>query len=538
MKEKNNKSQRKEYEKLFEYDGGHLTEEDIISLFDGNHVTDSILLLFITILRRNKKLAMDRNKIKIVDPSVAHLLKNYRCLDTIDNQKTEQKLNEYDWVMYPVNNDAPEGNGGTHWSLLVYRKKDNKFLHFDTIKGMNKKHAIELILKIQDDEMIGSDGYGPQFVEIECVKQKNGFDCGPFVMIFLETIIENIVKGREVDDERYVLHSAGDIRKFLRNVITKGDNEGIVRKLEKKEVKDKEKKKAERKTSIQKEKESKGKSEETRNGSEEYISPWADIERRLNEISNKLDNTKLKMNKDNRSDEDNRDDRTSKDGYNSIEPNNGWSKNNPSIHKVDKMNNETGRQQVEPCYNYYNSICYHGANCRYDHPRICESWSDKGSCPGVNGSCKKPHPQLCISFIRQQDCRRRYCKYLHPRIPKWSSHNAQQIAEPGRAHSRNSDNSGYRNDGYRANHHQHRGAFRNPFLHRQGTGPYKRKTFPPHQGKSTIMEDRTYMAREEMNLRRTIIKEILREEMEMLRGVYPEEGEAYRMGGRGSRAGY
>ena len=49
--------------------------------------------------------------------------------------------------MYPVNNDAPEGNGGTHWSLLVYRKKDNKFLHFDPIKRMNKKHAIELMLK-------------------------------------------------------------------------------------------------------------------------------------------------------------------------------------------------------------------------------------------------------------------------------------------------------------------------------------------------------------------------------------------------------
>ena len=140
-KKVNNKCQRKGYEKLLDYDGGHLTEEDLISLNDRNYVTDSILLLFITMLRKNKEWAMDRNKIKIVDPSVAHLLKNYRCLDTICNQKTEQKLNEYDWVMYPVNNDAPEGNGGTHWSLLVYRKRDNKFLHFDPIRGLNNKHA-------------------------------------------------------------------------------------------------------------------------------------------------------------------------------------------------------------------------------------------------------------------------------------------------------------------------------------------------------------------------------------------------------------
>ena len=75
----------------------------------------------------------------------------------------------------------------------------------------------------------------------------------------------------------------------------------MLRKLEKKEVKDKEKKKAEKKSSVQKEKESNGKSEETRNGSQEYISPWADIECALNKLSNKLDNAKLKMNKDNRS---------------------------------------------------------------------------------------------------------------------------------------------------------------------------------------------------------------------------------------------
>ena len=51
------------------------------------------------------------------------------------------------------------------------------------------------------------------------------------------------------------------------------------------------------------------------------------------------------------------------------------------------------------------------------------------------------------------------------------------------------------------------------------------------------MEGQTYMAREEMNLHRAIIKEILREEMGMMRGIYPEEEAAYRMGGRRSHAG-
>ena len=137
-KNKNSKHQSNVNNKVLVYDGGHLTEEDVISLNDKNYVTDSILLFFINMLRRVNMRNMDKNKIKIVDPSVAHLIKNSRCLNTIDDQKNKEKLNEYDWVMYPVNNDAPEGNGGTHWSLLVYRKRDNKFLHFDPIKGLNK----------------------------------------------------------------------------------------------------------------------------------------------------------------------------------------------------------------------------------------------------------------------------------------------------------------------------------------------------------------------------------------------------------------
>ena len=33
----------------------------------------------------------------------------------------------------------PDDNGGSHWNLLVYRKKDNTFLHFDPIQRMNKR---------------------------------------------------------------------------------------------------------------------------------------------------------------------------------------------------------------------------------------------------------------------------------------------------------------------------------------------------------------------------------------------------------------
>ena len=73
------------YEKVLVFEGGHLTEEDVISLNDGNYVTDAILLFFINMLRKMRMDKMVNNKIKIVDPSIAHLMKTSRCLVTIAN---------------------------------------------------------------------------------------------------------------------------------------------------------------------------------------------------------------------------------------------------------------------------------------------------------------------------------------------------------------------------------------------------------------------------------------------------------------------
>ena len=54
------------------------------------------------------------------------------------------------------------------------------------------------------------------------------------------------------------------------------------------------------------------------------------------------------------------------------------------------------------------------------------------------------------------------------------------------------------------------------------------------------MEDRAYIAGEEIDLHRAIVKEIVREEMENrgMRGTYPRGEVAFREAERGSRVGY
>ena len=167
------------------------------------------------------------------------------------------------------------------------------------------------MLKIQDEKIIDSEGYGPQFVEIPCEKQKNGFDCGPFIMIFMQTILENIVKGREADNDKYVIYKVDEMRETLRNIINdemKKENTG------KNETKKDEKRKDEEKTSIQKqkEKERKEKSRDKRNDSDEGRRYDEVVDIILNKISNKLDNSNIRMKKDDRSIERNRDEISNK----------------------------------------------------------------------------------------------------------------------------------------------------------------------------------------------------------------------------------
>ena len=54
------------------------------------------------------------------------------------------------------------------------------------------------------------------------------------------------------------------------------------------------------------------------------------------------------------------------------------------------------------------------------------------------------------------------------------------------------------------------------------------------------MEDRAYIAGEEIDLHRALVKEIVREEMENrgMRGNYPREEMAFRVAEGGSRVGY
>ena len=89
------------------------------------------------------------DKIIFVSPAITQLIRKSK--DKIDIKETIKnlKINEKDWVFYPVSNNdqVNKPGGGTHWSLLVCCKVKNVYYHHDPIYPTNGMHAVELVKK-------------------------------------------------------------------------------------------------------------------------------------------------------------------------------------------------------------------------------------------------------------------------------------------------------------------------------------------------------------------------------------------------------
>ena len=118
----------------------NISNEDLESLENGKWVTDGIISLIFGNIQRN----INGCKLALVEPSITQMLRKSPDSHLVARTVKDLKLNEMDYVFFPVNdNDKLDGEGGSHWSLLVYvsGKRHGGFYHHDPINGANLRHA-------------------------------------------------------------------------------------------------------------------------------------------------------------------------------------------------------------------------------------------------------------------------------------------------------------------------------------------------------------------------------------------------------------
>ncbi|KRX62799.1 Protein SHQ1 -like protein [Trichinella sp. T9] len=109
-------------------------------------------------------------------------------------------------LLIPVNDSDSASGGGHHWSLLVYRKDQEKFEYYNSslysnlvgVKGLANK--IFRLVHYREENIPSAE-----VVEIPCAKQINYYDCGLYVIIFAEIVAQQFCSSSNFDDSNTVV---------------------------------------------------------------------------------------------------------------------------------------------------------------------------------------------------------------------------------------------------------------------------------------------------------------------------------------------
>ena len=348
----------------------------------------------------------------MIEPSIVQLLQLQERVD-VQEQKEHLNMKQYDWVLFPINNreNPMEGDGGKHYSLVIFNKKEHRFLHFDPLNGFNKKNALDLMTNLLDRESVISEDNIcklPDFEEANCEKQENGYDCGPFILGFMMEAIDKINQGGVPSNLSAPTDGALELRNGIAEFIDKRINKNP---------------KSNEKSDLMIDNAKKPNSNEIVVDANESIEiTFNRLDKLLNE---KIENPEDKKNSNNVNDK-NRAKNTieawktlgeimsEESDLDKQKPNkndNISKERNKDNHKDTKkttyiVNKNRGRD----CRYHINDSCRYGRLCRYTHREVCRGWKRNGNCG--NSKCTFDHPEPCMNHLKGS-CQRKICWFLH-----------------------------------------------------------------------------------------------------------------------------
>eukprot|EP01129_Flabellula_baltica_P017082 TRINITY_DN9360_c0_g1_i1.p1 TRINITY_DN9360_c0_g1~~TRINITY_DN9360_c0_g1_i1.p1 ORF type:complete len:217 (+),score=42.34 TRINITY_DN9360_c0_g1_i1:38-688(+) len=121
-----------------------------------------------------------------VNPSTMMLLAYFNDVEELCMFLSPLGLDAYEVVVIPVNDSEGSTAGGSHWSLLVYRKSVDQFYAFDSYYTEVNSNAMRAARKLKVILRSRSEG----IKVIDTPKQRNGSSCGLFVLAISELFID------------------------------------------------------------------------------------------------------------------------------------------------------------------------------------------------------------------------------------------------------------------------------------------------------------------------------------------------------------
>jgi sentrin-specific protease 8 len=149
-----------------------ICQDDLICLEQGECLNDTIIDFALQYMLAH----YPANQCFVLSCSIAHLIRDIRDPVYLKEALPLEQIKKATQLLVPVNNHMGAHAGGTHWSLLIF--KGQKWFHFDSTSGMNRRAAVEMALAI--GALIQCTGV---VNEVDCDQQSNGYDCGAYVIL-------------------------------------------------------------------------------------------------------------------------------------------------------------------------------------------------------------------------------------------------------------------------------------------------------------------------------------------------------------------
>lgn len=167
-------------EKILSYNDVVLrrSDEDILS---GPHfLNDRIIEFYFSHLSSSYPC----QDVLLVPPAISFWIMHCPVIDSLKDFVEPLDLPAKKLILFPVNDneDVSEAEGGSHWSLLVFHRDANAFVHHDSCRGLNTRNAKRLYNVVF--KLVSGLGSLSDANYLECPdspQQMNGYDCGLYV---------------------------------------------------------------------------------------------------------------------------------------------------------------------------------------------------------------------------------------------------------------------------------------------------------------------------------------------------------------------
>ncbi|CAG8572523.1 8067_t:CDS:2 [Ambispora leptoticha] len=172
-----------------------LYKDDFELLKDHQWLNDTCIEFYMEYLEKTKLTSQkdeqeNRLTIFLLKPGLTYLISNIQDAQFLASA-IPREIYMADIIFLPINNNQnpTRAGGGTHWSLVVYLKAQQQFLHYDSAHEFNTVAAhvtVERIAALLDVKEI-------RFLQMLTPQQDNGTDCGVFVIAIIDHLVNRIL---------------------------------------------------------------------------------------------------------------------------------------------------------------------------------------------------------------------------------------------------------------------------------------------------------------------------------------------------------